>query len=133
MKKQILIVDDEPDMCDLIIYHLDDHLTEFHFAGSCAEALAKTKQIRPDLILLDILLPDVDGLTLCEALRKMPHLRQVPISMISAHDSSSTRQLAAAAGATEFFKKPFNLAIFKARVKQLLRPPPFAPTPVLAA
>src|SRR5205807_440674 len=97
---------------------------EFHLGNNCAEALALAARISPDLILLDILLPDIDGLTLCETLKQQPALRPVPIAMMSAHDSQATRQLARAAGAVEFFSKPFNLALFKSRVKQLLLTPP---------
>lgn len=124
MKKRILIVDDESDLHDLLIYHLDDRQVEFHTATSCAEALAKAESVRPDLILLDILLPDVDGLTLCEGLRQLPATRHVPIAMMSAHDSGRTRQLALVAGANEFFSKPLKLADFKEKVRQLLLHPP---------
>jgi DNA-binding response OmpR family regulator len=120
MKKQILIVDDELDMCELLACHLDDGQTGLHCAHNGAEALALVRRVTPDLILLDVMLPDVDGLTLCEALRQMPGLRRVPIAMISAHDSAVTRRLAEAAGANEYFTKPFNLTAFKDAVRRLL-------------
>lgn len=128
MKKRILIVDDEADLRDLLRYQLDDQQMEFHLAGTCAEALAVATRVVPDLILLDLLLPDVDGLTLCEGLKRLPALRQVPIVMMSAHDSPATRQLAQAAGAVEFFSKPFSLVGFKARVRQLLLAPTWSVT-----
>lgn len=120
MKRQILIVDDELDLCDLLTYHLDDRQTEFHFAATCEAALQKVACGAPDLVLLDILLPDVDGLTLCQQLRAKPQTHGVPIVMMSAHDSAATRQLALAAGADAFFTKPLDLAAFKCGVKTLL-------------
>lgn len=120
MKKKILIVDDEADLQELLSYHLEDQQVEVHIAGNCAEALVKAREVVPDLILLDILLPDVDGLTLCQAIKQVPGFSHIPIAMMSAHTSDPTRRLASAAGAVEFFPKPFNLADFKARVKWLL-------------
>ena len=120
MKKRILIVDDEADLRDLLMYQLDDREMEFFVAGNCAEAMELAVRVSPDLILLDLLLPDVDGLTLCEGLKSLPATREVPIALMSAHSSDATRQLAQAAGAVEFFAKPFNLATFRARVWQLL-------------
>lgn len=120
MNKQLLIVDDEADLRDLLIFHLADRRIEIHTAGDGAEALAKAEAVRPDLILLDILLPDVDGLTLCEALKQATATRLVPIVVMSAHDSETTRQLARAAGAVEFFRKPFPLAAFTSAVKRLM-------------
>jgi len=108
MSRRILIVDDEPDFQELLRYHLSAPGCEVVVAANFAAALL-VAQPPPDLILLDIMLPDVDGLTLCEALKSQPQLVRAPIWMVSAAHSDTTRQLAQKYGASEFFEKPINL------------------------
>lgn len=112
MGRRILVVDDEPDFQDLLRYHLSAPECEVLVAGNFATAML-IAQPPPDLILLDIMLPDVDGLTLCEALKAQPELVRAPIWIVSAAHSDTTRELARRYGASEFFAKPIDLAALK--------------------
>jgi DNA-binding response OmpR family regulator len=112
MPRRILVVDDEADFQDLLRYHLSAPGCEVLVAGNFAAAMLVT-QPPPDLILLDIMLPDVDGLTLCEALKARPALVRAPIWIVSAAHSDTTRELAYRYGASEFFAKPIDFTAFK--------------------
>ena len=124
MPKQILIVEDEADFQELLRYHLATPECEVSVAASFAEAMTQAGRMRPDLILLDIMLPDVDGLSLCEALKSEPALVDAPIWIVSAAHSQTTREIAKASGASEFFSKPIDLKLLKARVEEWLHAPP---------
>lgn len=119
MPKRILIVDDEPDFQELLRYHLTGPDCEVVVAGNFASAMLAA-QVQPDLILLDIMLPDVDGLSLCEALKGQPQLIKAPVWIVSAAKSQATRDIARAAGATEFFEKPIDLLALKACFREWL-------------
>lgn len=119
MPKRILIVDDEPDFQELLAFHLAGPDREIVTAANFSTAL-QAARTRVDLVLLDIMLPDVDGLTLCEALKAQPALIAAPIWMVSAAHSSATRQIARDYGATEFFSKPIDLPLLKARFREWL-------------
>jgi DNA-binding response OmpR family regulator len=128
MLKRILIVEDEPDFQELLKYHLAAPGCELLVAHNFAAAM-QAARTPPDLILLDIMLPDVDGLTLCEALKAQPALLHAPIWMVSGAHSPLTRQIAQQYGAAEFFSKPIDLPAFKSRFLEWLRSfPPAAPT-----
>lgn len=124
MPKQILIVEDEADFQELLRYHLAPLECEVSVAASFAEAMTQAARMRPDLILLDIMLPDVDGLSLCEALKTEPALVEAPVWIISAAHSQTTRDIARASGAVEFFSKPVDFKLLKSRVSEWLRLPP---------
>ena len=124
MPKRILIVEDEVDFQELLKYHLASPECEVAVAATFAQAMMQAGKVRPDLILMDIMLPDVDGLSLCEALKSEPALVDAPIWMISAAHSPTIREIARASGATEFFSKPIDLKLLKARVEEWLHAPP---------
>lgn len=121
MSKRILIVDDEADFQELLRYHLAGPECDVVLASNFAAALVAA-QSRPDLILLDLMLPDVDGLSLCEALKTQPALVDAPVWIISAAHSQPMREIARAAGAEEFFSKPIDLNALKTRLQQRLHP-----------
>lgn len=116
MPKTILIVDDEADFAELVRYRLDDPQYAFEYAPRGMDALNKVSLARPDAVLLDVLLPDLDGLTLCEILNRQPGSRRLPVILVSALDTSVTRAAGRQAGAHSFLGKPVDFA----RLKQLL-------------
>ncbi len=124
MSKRILIVEDEADFQELLKYHLTSAECEIVVAANFAQAMAHASNMRPDLILLDIMLPDVDGLSLCEALKSEPMLVDAPIWIVSAAHTQTTRDIARAAGASEFFSKPIDFKRLKARIENWLHPSP---------
>ena len=120
MPKRILIVDDEPESAELIRYRLADDRYEFEYAARGLEAMNKVNLFRPDLVVLDVLLPDLDGLTLCQSLNRQPGTLRVPVILISALDTTATRVAGLAAGARAFLAKPVDFTQLKLLVEALL-------------
>ncbi|MGO8837071.1 MAG: two-component system response regulator [Limisphaerales bacterium] len=125
MVPRILIVDDERDFIELVQYRLAGLGCEFIVANDGVQALSQARQFKPDLILLDILLPDLDGISVCEILRRQPATRKTPIIFMSALNSSVTRRTAALQ-ADDFFTKPLDLPRLERRINDLLHPEPAA-------
>jgi DNA-binding response OmpR family regulator len=117
----ILIVDDEPGMLSMMEALLMHQGYNLAFATSGAEALAKATQLTPDLILLDIMMPDLDGYAVCQRLRTDPLLAEVPIIMVTARDDREARLQGIKAGADDFVSKPFDHVELKARVQTIMR------------
>lgn len=122
MPKRILIVDDEAEFAALLQYRLADPEFEFVTATNSTDAVNQTWEQPPDLILLDLLLPDLDGLTLCEILARQPDTRRIPVIMITAVATATTRASAHIAGARDFFSKPLNFDQLKTTITRLLHP-----------
>ena len=120
MKKRILIIDDEPDFVELLQFRLQRDDCEFQVAHNGLEAMKLARSFSPDAILMDILLPDLDGLTLCTILRNEPETRDVPIFVVSGVNTQVTRLSALTAGATEFFGKPVDFAVLEATLFRAL-------------
>jgi two-component system, cell cycle response regulator len=120
MPKRILIVDDETEFSDLVQYRLADTDYEFVTATNSTDAVNRTWDKPPDLILLDLLLPDLDGLSVCEIFARQPDTRHIPVIMISAVGTDVTRYSARIAGAREFFSKPVNFEQLKASISTIL-------------
>ena len=119
MMQQILIVDDEADFIELVKFRLSDLSCDFLVANDGVQALSQARQYKPDLILLDILLPDMDGLSVCEILKRQPATKKIPIIFMSALSSDVTRRTAAMQ-AEDFFTKPLDLERLVNRVRDLL-------------
>ena len=118
-KKKILIVDDEKPIVEILTYNLqkEGYETIEAYDGEQAITLALTK--KPDLILLDIMLPKVDGLTVCKRIRHT--LSNVPILILSAKDEEIDKILGLELGADDYITKPFSVRELMARVKANLR------------
>src|SRR5471032_3019896 len=119
MVPRILIVDDESDFIELVQYHLATLGCEFIVAYNGVQALSQARQFKPSLILLDILLPDLDGLSVCEILRRQPSTKKIPIIFMSALTSEVTRRTVAMQ-ADDFFTKPLDLPRLVRRIADLL-------------
>ena len=117
--QQILIVDDEADFIELVKFRLADLPCEFLVANDGVQALSQARQYKPALILLDILLPDLDGLSVCEILKRQPATKKIPIIFMSALSSDVTKRTAAMQ-AEDFFTKPLDLERLVNRVRNLL-------------
>jgi DNA-binding response OmpR family regulator len=116
MERRILIVDDELDFSELVQYRLADCGYRFSTATNSTDALNAAWDKPPDLILLDLLLPDLDGLSVCEIFTRHPATLNIPIIMISAVGTDVTRYSAQVAGAREFFSKPVDFEKLKAAI-----------------
>jgi len=118
---RILIVDDEPPIVDMLAYNLKRANYEVLIARDGQEALDKARREQPDLIILDLMLPRLDGLEVCRALRRE---RDVPIIMLTARDSEVDRVVGLELGADDYVVKPFSVRELVARVKVVLRRAP---------
>ena len=117
-KKTILIVDDEKRIVDILMYNLQKEGYLTLEANDGEEAIEIAMEKKPDLILLDIMLPKVDGLTVCKRLR---HTLNVPILILSAKDEEIDKILGLELGADDYITKPFSVRELVARVKANLR------------
>ncbi|MFZ4557784.1 MAG: hybrid sensor histidine kinase/response regulator [Pseudanabaena sp.] len=117
----ILIVDDEPNNFAVIAAQLSEFNYEIHYASSGQDALTHLDIYNPDLILLDVMMPEIDGITVCKQLKAMPKWQAVPIVMVTALSSKSDLANCLDAGADDFISKPVNPLELRARVKSMLR------------
>ncbi|MPQ43260.1 response regulator transcription factor [Clostridium tarantellae] len=119
--KRILIVDDEEHIRELIKFNLQKNGYGVILASDGKEALEIIKSKRIDLILLDLMLPEVDGLEVCKEIRRDSIISNVPIIMITAKGEEADKILGLELGADDYITKPFSIRELMARVKALLR------------
>jgi len=115
---RILIVDDEPSIVEMLAYNLQRAHYEVLIAKDGEEALIQAREGRPDLIILDLMLPGVDGLEVCRIIRRE---RDVPIIMLTARDAEVDRVVGLELGADDYVVKPFSVRELVVRVKNVLR------------
>ena len=118
---RVLIVDDNKENIDLIAYFLKPQNYELITAMDGVEALEKVESEKPDIILLDIMLPKMDGFQVCERLKKNKETRFIPIIMITALKELKDKIRSLEVGADDFISKPFENVELLTRVKSLLR------------
>ena len=116
---KILAVDDEPELTELMHFHLVRAGHQVTTAANGWEAIAAVRHERPDIILLDLMLPDLDGFGVCEIMRRDPLTAMIPIIIISAWASPDSRNLGLELGALDYLTKPFSPQELVARVNQL--------------
>lgn len=129
MSARILVVDDEPPIVEVLTYNLERANYQVLVARDGQEALDLARREQPDLIILDLMLPRLDGLEVCRALRRE---RDVPIIMLTARDAEVDRVVGLELGADDYVVKPFSVRELMARVKSVLRrtaPRPAETTP----
>jgi PAS domain S-box-containing protein len=117
----ILIVDDDPGARQTLEALLFAEGYELAFASNGSESLTKAAELTPDLILLDVMMPDTDGFEVCRQLRTNPQLAEVPVIMVTALDDRDSRLQGIEAGADDFISKPFDRAELRARVRTITR------------
>jgi len=118
MSSKILVVDDEHHIVELARLYLAREGYEVEGVGDGAQAVARCAQLKPDLVILDIMLPGADGLTICKEIRKQS---QVPIIMLTARDDVTDKVVGLEVGADDYLTKPFHPQELVARAKALLR------------
>jgi signal transduction histidine kinase len=117
----ILVVDDEPNNFDVIETFLIKQGYELHYAASGKDAIASLEVFQPELILLDVMMPDMNGIEVCQQIKAMPQWQVVPIIMVTALSSKSDLANCLSAGADDFITKPVNSVELRARVNSMLR------------
>lgn len=118
---KVLIVDDEPDILDLLTYNLERAGLETLTAQDGVEALNQVQRHTPDLVILDIMMPRLDGLQTCRRLRQDPHLRHIPILMLTALSSEDDHIRGLDVGADSYLPKTSAVGVIVSQVKALLR------------
>ena len=124
MKKKditILLVDDEQDILEIVGYNLSQEGYKIVTAVNGKDAIAKAKKELPNLIIMDVMMPEMDGIEACEAIRKIPELSQVIITFLTARSEDYSQVAGFDAGADDYITKPIKPKLLVSKVKALLR------------
>ncbi|MBT8219111.1 MAG: response regulator transcription factor [Bacteroidia bacterium] len=119
--KKILIVDDEPDILEILEYNLTESGYKVAKAEDGLEALSQAKSFQPDLILLDIMLPGMDGVEVCAKIREDPELDNCLVAFLTARGEDFTEIASLEVGGDDFIQKPIKPKVLLSRIKALLR------------
>ena len=120
-KFKILIVDDEPDILEFIGYNLKKEGFNVYQASTGREGIESAKKHRPDLILLDVMLPEIDGIETCEEIRKIPSLSRTIIAFLTARAEDYSQIAGFEAGGDDYITKPIKLKVLISRIRALLK------------
>ncbi len=124
MKKKdikILLVDDEPDILEIVSYNLSSEGYQVYTAENGVEGVAKAKKKNPHLIILDVMMPEMDGIEACEVIRKTPGLEHTIITFLTARGEDYSQVAGFDAGADDYITKPIKPKVLVSKVKALLR------------
>jgi two-component system alkaline phosphatase synthesis response regulator PhoP len=124
MKKEdikILIVDDEPDILEILSYNLKQVGYQVITASNGLKAIEKAKKVKPHLIILDVMMPEMDGIEACEQMRKMEVLNDTIITFLTARSEDYSQIAGFEAGADDYITKPIKPKVILSKVKALLR------------
>jgi len=119
--QRVLIVDDDPDIQKLVSYNFGQAGFEVATAGTGQKALESVQKQAPDLIILDLMLPDIDGMEVCRTLRQRDNSRRIPIIMLTARGEEIDRVIGFELGADDYVSKPFSQRELILRVKSIFR------------
>jgi DNA-binding response OmpR family regulator len=120
MKGKVLVVDDELEILELITFNLKAGGYEVVTADDGLAAINQARALLPDLIILDLMLPEMDGFTVCEMLQRSPATAHIPIIMLTAWSSELSRIISLQTGAKDYIPKPFSPRELMLRVKSVL-------------
>lgn len=124
MKKRdikILLVDDEPDILEIVGYNLSSQGYQISTAENGVEGVKKAKKEKPHLIILDVMMPEMDGIEACEQIRKIPELSDTIITFLTARGEDYSQMAGFEAGADDYITKPIKPKVLVSKVKALLR------------
>jgi len=117
----VLVVDDESDILELLSYNFQQHGFTVHCAEDGGEALKRAQEVRPDVIVLDLMMPTMDGLEVCRRLRRDAHLRTTPVLVLTARSDDEHHVQGLDVGADAYLSKPAALPVIISQTKALLR------------
>jgi len=123
MKKKdikILLVDDEPDILEIVGYNLSQEGYNIVTATNGKEAIVMAKKEQPQLIIMDVMMPEMDGMEACENIRKIPELSNVIITFLTARSEDYSQVAGFEAGADDYISKPIKPKLLVSKVKALL-------------
>jgi len=121
MQKKILVVDDDAEMVELLSFSLKQAGFCIGTASNGVDALKKARSLKPDLIVLDVMMPELDGFAVCEILRRDPATASLPIMMLTALSSELGRLAGLGSGASDFLSKPFSPRLLVGKIEELLK------------
>src|SRR5688572_9705566 len=121
MKAKILVVDDEADALEPMVFHLKGAGYDVVTATDGPSALRKVKDTTPDLIILDLIIPRLDGLEVCKLLKRDPMTSNIPIIMLTARSSEIDRVVGLEMGANDYVTKPFSFRELLLRIRSILK------------
>lgn len=121
MDKKILVVDDEQDILDLISYNLSKEGYKVQTALDGMKGLEAARKLQPNLVILDVMMPGMDGFEVCRALRQDPQLSEMAIMFLTAKSGEIDQILGLELGADDYLQKPISPRVLLARVKSILR------------
>ncbi len=118
---KILLVDDEPDILEIISYNLSAQGYNVFTANNGLQAIKKAKKEQPQLIILDVMMPEMDGIEACEQIRKIPELQHTLITFLTARGEDYSQVAGVEAGADDYITKPIKPKVLVSKIKSLLR------------
>ena len=120
-KYKILLVDDEPDILEFLSYNIEREGFEVHTAQNGKEAIDIAKEIKPHLIILDVMMPEMDGVETCDAIRNDPVIKNTIIAFLTARSEDYSQIAGFEAGADDYIAKPVKPKVLISRIKALLK------------
>lgn len=120
-EEKILLIEDDPDISELVQYNLEREGFKVYASGNGESGLSQAIKLKPDLIVLDLMLPGLDGLSVCRKLRANPATAEVPIVMLTAKGEESDVVIGLEMGADDYVSKPFSPKELLARIRAVLR------------
>ena len=120
-KANVLIIDDEPDLVELLKYNLAKEGYKVEFAFNGFDGLRASEVFKPDLLILDIMLPDINGYEVCKRMKRTANFSAVPVIFLSAKQEEVDKVLGFESGAEDYITKPFSVAELLARVRTILK------------
>ena len=121
MREKILIVEDEPDIIKMLEYNLKKEGFRITSVSDGREALRRSEREHPDIIILDLMLPEIDGLEVCKTLKQSSDTADIPVIMLTAKAQETDKIVGLELGADDYITKPFSIRELTARVKAVLR------------
>ena len=118
---KILLVDDEPDILEILSYNLSSEGYSISMASNGVEAVKKAKKFLPHLIIMDVMMPEMDGIEACEKIRILPELRDTIITFLTARGEDYSQVAGFEAGADDYITKPIKPKVLVSKIKALLR------------
>jgi DNA-binding response OmpR family regulator len=122
MAGRVLVIDDEANIVLSLVFVLEHEGYDVRSATTGRDGLAEMQRARPDVVILDVMLPDIDGYEVCRQARSQPRLADVPILLLTARAQQAEQATGLAAGATEYVTKPFRVSELIERVARLASP-----------
>ncbi len=121
MSKKILLVDDDPDILEFLSYNIKNEGYEVETSENGVEALKKLETYKPDLIILDVMMPEMDGIETCKEIRKIPDFSETLIAFLTARGEDYSQIAGFDSGADDYITKPIRPKVLVSKIKALLR------------